>query len=654
MEPKQSNQYTRTLEPEGVPAIRDQLREVAIVQSRLIMVTLLTFILLLILVARLYYLQIDQYQRFADLANDNRVNTQPIAPVRGLIFDRNGEPLATNERAYNLEVLPSQVKDMDAVIERLQTLLDITPEEVEHFKKLVKFRPSFERQVLRTNLTESEAGRFSSHQHKFDGVFLVAALKRYYPQGDLMGHVIGYVGRINDTDVKNIDKKAYGGTHYIGKLGIEENYESILLGQVGSEQIETNAHGREVRVLSQKQPITGKSLYLSTDTKLQQKTRQLLRGYEGAAVAIDPKTGGILAFVSEPGYDTNPFVNGISNKAYQALRESDRRPLLNRAMNGRYAPGSTIKGFIGLIGMKNGISPNTKVFCPGWYSLPNSKHRYRCWKHTGHGSVDLHDAITQSCDVYFYRSAKRLGIDRLHADMSNFGFGEVTGVDIKNEPSALMPSREWKKRVKEQPWYPGETVITGIGQGYMLATPLQLASATALLANRGQGVTPHFLTAIQDADTGEQIEVSYPKPEPVDGISTAAYEEVIKAMTDVVHGPRGTARRLGVDLEYQIAGKTGTAQVKSIAQGAKYDEATTEKKFRDHSLFVAFAPVDDPKIALAVVIEHGGSGSRVAAPIAKEVIDYYLVERLKLIDREPPEPELEIETGVSEQLNAQL
>lgn len=633
-----------------MPAIRDQLREVTIVHSRLIMVTLLAIILLLILIARLYYLQINQYQRFADLATKNRLHIQAIAPIRGLIFDRNGDPIAANGQVYNLEILPSKVKDIDALIERLQMLLDIAPEEVEHFKKLVKFRPSFERQVLRTNLTWSEAGRFSSHQHKFEGVFLMAALQRYYPQGDLMGHVIGYVGRISNLDIKEIDKKAYAGTHYIGKLGIEKNYESILLGQVGSERIETNAHGREVRVLDQTQPINGKNLYLSTDTKLQQKMRELLREYEGAAVAIDPKTGGILAFVSEPGYDINPFVNGISTKDYQALRVSERRPLFNRALNGRYAPGSAIKPFIGLIAMKNGVSPTTKVFCPGWYSLPNSKHRYRCWKQAGHNSVDLHDAIAQSCDVYFYRAAKRLGIDRLHEDMTNLGFGRQTGVDVHNEPSALMPSREWKKRIKKQSWYPGETVITGIGQGYMLATPLQLATATALLANRGQGVTPHFLTTIQDADTGEQMKVIYSKPEPIDNISVAAYEEVIQAMTDVVHGPHGTARRLGVDLEYKIAGKTGTAQVKSIAQGAKYDAENIQKKYRDHSLFLAFAPVEDPKIALAVVIEHGGSGSHVAAPIAKEIIDYYLVERLKLINRE--KPELQAEAG--EQLNAQL
>ncbi len=616
------------------PAIRDHLREAAIVQSRLVMISFLVIVLAGILVARLYYLQINQYDKFLELADKNRVDTHPIAPVRGLVFDRNGLPLAANARAYNLEILPKQVKEMDELIAAIGRLIELSEEDIEHFKKQVRHRPSFERQVLRANLTETEAARYSAHQHELPGSYLVAALQRYYPEGELMGHVLGYVGRINDQDIQQIDKKAYGGTHYIGKLGIEANYESILLGEVGSEDIETNAHGQQVRALTKTLPTTGKTLYLSLDTDLQRKAMSLLAPYEGAAVALDPKSGEILAFVSVPGYDTNPFVNGISRQDYAQLRESERRPLLNRALNGRYAPGSTIKGFMGLVAMKNGISPNETIFGRGWYSLPNSKHRYRCWKKVGHGSVDLHDAITQSCDVYFYRNAKRLGIDRLHEDMTALGFGKKTNIDIPNEPTGLMPSRDWKKQVRNQPWYPGETVITGIGQGYMLTTPIQLASATALLANKGQPIVPHFLTAIQDPDNGNLEQVKYETPARIEGISQAAYDEVIRAMRDVVHGPRGTARRIGVGLEYEIAGKTGTAQVKSIPQGAKYDVDNTPKIYRDHSLFVAFAPVEDPKIALAVVVEHGGSGSKVAAPIAKEIIDYYLIERLGLYTRE--------------------
>lgn len=619
----------------GKPAIRDHLREAAVVQSRLVMISFLVLLLAVILIVRLAYLQVVQFDKFSDLANRNRVSTHPIAPVRGLIFDRNGMPLAANERAYNLEILPKQVEDMDALLNSIGELVELSEKDVEQFKKLVKYRPSFQRQVLRANLTEKEAARYSAHQHNLAGSYLVAALQRSYPEGELMGHVLGYVGRINDKDVKRIDKQAYGGTHYIGKLGIEEKYESVLLGEVGSEDIETNAHGQQVRALTRQLPKTGKTLFLSLDTELQRKVESLLSEVEGAAVALDPKSGEVLAFVSVPGYDTNPFVNGISSKAYSVLRESDRRPLLNRALNGRYAPGSTIKGFMGLISMTSGIPSSETVFGPGWYSLPNSRHRYRCWKKNGHGKVDLHDAITQSCDVYFYRNAKRLGIDRLHEGMSEFGFGKITGIDIPNEPSGLMPSREWKKRARGQPWYPGETVITGIGQGYMLATPLQLATAVALLANRGQPIIPHFLTAVQDPDDGTLEQLEYEKPEKLSSISDAAYAEVIQAMRDVVHGPRGTARKIGKGLEYEIAGKTGTAQVKSIPQGQKYDKENTPKKYRDHSLFVAFAPVDDPKIALAVIIEHGGGGSKVAAPIAGKIIDYYLVDRLEMYNREP-------------------
>jgi len=617
------------------PAIRDHLREAAIVQSRLVMISFLVLLLAVILVLRLAYLQVYQYDKFSELANRNRVSTHPIAPVRGLIFDRNGVPLATNERAYNLEILPKQVNDMDALLSSISELVEVSDKDIDQFKKLVKYRPSFQRQVLRANLTEKEAARYSAHQHQLPGSYLVAALQRSYPEGALTGHVLGYVARINEKDVKRIDKKAYGGTHYIGKLGIEAQYESVLLGGVGSEDVETNAHGQQVRALTRQLPKTGKTLFLSLDTELQRKTESLLSEYEGAAVALDPKTGEVLAFVSVPGYDTNPFVNGISRPAYAALRESERKPLVNRALNGKYPPASTIKGFLGLLALSSGISASEKIFAPGWYSLPNSKRRYRCWKKSGHGYVDLHDAITQSCDVYFYQAANRMGIDRISSGMSEFGFGRETGIDIPNESSASMPSREWKKRRYNQPWYPGDTVNIGIGQGYMTATPLQIATAVALLANRGQPIIPHFLTAVQDPDNGTLQQVAYEKLPKVPGVSDAAYTEVIQAMRDVVHGARGTARKIGKGLEYEIAGKTGTAQVKSIPQGQRYDKKNTPKKYRDHSLFVAFAPVDDPKIALAIVIEHGGGGSKVAAPIAGKIIDYYLVDRLGLYNREP-------------------
>ncbi len=627
------------------PAIRDHLREASIVQSRLVMISFLVLVLAVILVFRLAYLQVVQYEKFSELANRNRVSTHPIAPVRGLIFDRNGKPLATNERAYNLEILPKQVDDMDQLLVSLGELVELSDKDVEQFKKLVKFRPSFQRQVLRANLTEKEAARYSAQQHQLPGSYLVAALQRSYPEGALTGHVLGYVARINDRDAKRIDKKAYGGTHYIGKLGIEAKYESVLLGEVGSEDVETNAHGQQVRALTRQLPKTGKTLFLSLDTELQRKAESLLTDYEGAVVALEPKTGEVLAFVSAPAYDTNPFVNGISTSAYAALRESERRPLVNRALNGKYPPASTVKGFLGLIAIASGIPASETIFAPGWYSLPNSRRRYRCWKKNGHGRVDLRLGIVQSCDVYFYQAANRMGIDRISSGMKNFGFGRETGIDIPNESSANMPSREWKKRRYGQAWYPGDTVNIGIGQGFMTATPLQLASAVALLANRGRPVIPHFLTAIQDPDDGSLQQIEYETLPRVTGISDEAYSEVIQAMRDVVHGPRGTARKIGKGLEYEIAGKTGTAQVKSIPQGQRYDKKNTPKKYQDHSLFVAFAPVDDPKIALAVIIEHGGGGSKVAAPIAGKIIDFYLVNRLGLYTREPEKSDKAKESG---------
>jgi len=625
-------------------AIRDHLREASVVQSRLVAISLLIGILAIILIARLSYLQVYQYQKFAQLSDDNRVSTHPVAPVRGLIFDRNNRPLAANERAYDLKILPEKVQDMDALLASIGALIELSEQDIERFKKLVKVRPRFQPQILRANLTETEAARYSAKQHLLAGSSLVASLRRYYPEGALMGHALGYVARISPSDLKKVDKKAYAGTEYFGKLGIEKQYEDILLGEVGSEDVEINAHGKKVKTLRRRLPKTGQTLYLSLDTQLQRVATDILNDVEGAAVAIDPKNGEILAFVSAPNYDTNPFVNGIGNKAYKVLRESEREPTFNRAYRGRYAPGSTIKGFMGLMAIRSGIDPKEKIFAPGWFSLPNSKRRFRCWKRAGHGHVDLQDSLEQSCDVYFYRVANRLGIDTISKEMKGFGFGVGTGVDLPytRQSAGLMPSRAWKKAKKGKSWYPGDTVNLGIGQGYMLTTPLQLASFTALLANRGRPVTPHFLTAVQNPQNGDYKQVDYPQLPKPEGYTDAAYAEVIEGMRNVVHGSRGTARRIGKGLPYEIAGKSGTSQVRSIPQGQKYDKENTPKKYRDNALFIAFAPLENPRIAVAVVVENGGGGSSVAAPIAKRIIDFYLVDRLGLYPREPkPEPEKE-------------
>ncbi len=617
--------------------VRDYLKESKIIHNRIVFLFGFVSLMALILIVRLIHLQISQHQHFSTLAQNNRIDIISLPPVRGLIYDRNGEVLAQNFRVYNLEILPDKVENMDETLNELRQLIDLSDDNIRQFKTLLKRRPSFERQTLRANLKEDEAARLAVNQHRYPGVELRARLQRNYPKGELISHVVGYVGRISSEDLAQIDNKRYRGLEYIGKSGIESYYESSLLGKSGVQRAETNAHGRVVRSLEQTEPVAGQTMYLGLDIKLQRKSIEALEGFEGAVVAIEPKTGDILAFVSVPGFDPNPFVNGISRKNYDLLRSSPRTPLLNRALYGRYAPGSTIKGFISLVGIKNDIGHDTKIFCPGWFTLPGHKHRYRDWKKNGHGQVNGHSAVVQSCDVYYYRLAKRLGIDRLHEGMSHFGFGQKSGVDLPGEPSGLMPSRDWKQRARSQPWYPGETVITGIGQGYMLVTPLQLASATAMLANRGQKVEPRFLTAVENAQSQVRTEIAPTLVETNAGVSQRSYAQIIESMEDVIHGQRGTARGISEGIKYQMAGKTGTAQVKSIAQNEKYDEENVEKKFKDHSLFVGFAPLDDPKIAIAVVVEHGGSGGRTAAPIARKLLDYYLLDRLGMYQEESPD-----------------
>ncbi len=612
-----------------IPA-SDYLRDGKIVRNRIRLAAVMIGLLALILVARLAYIQIFQHRQFSTLAQNNRITLAPLAPVRGLIYDRNGEILAQNARVYNLEIIPDQVEDMPRLLAQLGQLVDLSGEEVGRFRDLLKRRPSFERRTLRTNLGEAEAARVALHQHRYPGVELQARLQRHYPKGDLTAHVVGYVGRINADDLKKIDRQAYRGLDYIGRSGIEAQYESILRGEAGVERVETNAHGKVVQSLEQSAPDTGRTVHLSLDIELQRKSMAALRGREGAIVALDPASGEVLAFAGAPAFDPNPFVNGISRQAYADLRASERKPLLNRALYGRYAPGSVIKGFMLLVGLENGIDPEERVFCPGWFSLPNHTHRYRDWKREGHGSMDGRASIVQSCDVYFYHLARELGIERIHEGMTRFGFGERTGIDLPGEPSGLVPSPEWKRRARGEAWFPGETVIAGIGQGYLLVTPLQLAVAAATVANHGRRITPQFLFALENPQNRARQPVN-PKPGGVVRLQDGAYYDyLIDSMREVVHGAKGTAREINRGLRYEMAGKTGTVQVKSIAQNEEYDEDTVEKRFADHSLFIAFAPIDDPKIAIAVIVEHAGSGSGTAAPIARELVDYYLLERLGL------------------------
>lgn len=614
--------------------LRDYLLESRLVHKRLVVLLIFIACLFLILMARIVYLQVFQYSHFYDLAQSNRVDQFSLPPVRGVIFDRNGKVLATNRQVFNLEVVPNKIDDMKQFLHEVSQLIELSNEQVEHFLDLVERRPNFERQTLKAKLNENEVAKIAVNLHRFSGVQLNTRLQREYPYGEYTAHFLGYVGRISSEDLERVDRKTYRGVEYIGKLGIEDYYEAELLGKPGIEKIETNAHGKVVRSLEQQPPQTGSTLHLGIDIDLQRIAYQALQGYEGAIVAIEPASGDILAFASAPSYDPNAFVNGISSKDYALLRDSKRKPLLNRALFGRYAPGSTIKQNMSLIGMQHGISHEHRVFCPGYYSLPGKSHRYRDWLRGGHGWMDGNSSIVQSCDVFYYQMAVELGIDKIHEGMVQFGYGRQTGIDLANEPSALMPSREWKKRVRKTHWFPGETVITGIGQGYMLVTPLQLAAITASLANYGKRIAPHLLKSIENPQTQIKQHIPISVLNELDENTLAEYQQVIDSMIDVVHSAKGTARRISQGVPYKIAGKTGTAQVKSLAQDEEYDEETTVKKYRDHSLFVGFAPADDPKIAVAVIVEHGGSGGRTAAPMARKVMDYYLIDALGLYPKQ--------------------
>lgn len=613
--------------------IKDYLRETNLIQSRLVIASIAVVLLCTLLLVRLYYLQIEQHDHYATLSQENRLSFVAVPPARGQIYDRNGLVLAENLPTYTLEVVPDNVDDMGDAIDRIARLIQLTDIDMTRFEEALKARPGFEIRTLKTGLSDVEVARFAVNQHLFNGFHLNARLQRHYPLGAEMVHVVGYVGRISEKDMERIDKNAYRGTDYIGKLGIEARYERTLMGQAGYEQVETNAHGRVVRTLSRVSPVAGKDLHLHVDFNLQQAAREYLGEFQGSVVAVEPKSGAVLAFVSNPVYDPNPFVNGIDSKSYKLLREDIGRPLLNRALHGRYAPGSTIKPLMALAGLEHHRNPNSPVFGKGWFSLKGSRHRYRCWKKTGHGWMNMHDAIVQSCDVYFYTLARDLGIQRMHEFMTRFGMGKKTGIDLQGEPSGLVPSEEWKKQARGDPWWPGETVITGIGQGYTLVTPLQLAMLTATIANKGERVQAQLVQSVSDSGSEAKQVLPIKVLEEVALRSQDFYRRINAAMVDVVHGKRGTARRSGLNAQYQFAGKTGTAQVIGIKQGASYDEKNVAKRFRDHALFISFAPVDNPRIAVAVIAENGGGGSRTAAPIARKVMDYYLIG--------PPPPEEE-------------
>ena len=591
--------------------IKDFSRESYLASARAVTAAIIVGLLTLALVGRLAHLQVLKHQHFTTLSENNRVKIVPIAPTRGLIFDRNGEVLAQNLPAYGIEVVPELVEDVDALIGELREIIEITDADEEEFLAVLARRPRFEKIPLRLRLDDHEVARFAVNRHRFPGVDIDARLTRDYPHGELGVHLVGYVGRIDKRELDSIDQADYRGTSHIGKTGIEASHEDWLHGKVGYQRVETNAQGRILRVLERHDPVPGRNLFLTMDVKLQRAAEAALGDERGAIVALEPVTGAVLAMASTPGFDPNLFVHGIDVDTYRSLQRSPERPLFNRAINGQYPPGSTIKPFLGLAGLDRHIGhAQGKSWCPGWFRLPGRERKYRDWKKHGHGRIGLRDAIVQSCDVYFYELALALGIDRMHEYLSSFGFGVRTGIRLGGESPGLMPSRTWKRNARGQSWYPGETVITGIGQGYMLTTPLQLASATAALATRGTRMRPRIVDRAVDLGSGETEAVEPETIATISSLDVANWKRIVEAMTGVVHGPRGTARRINAGIAYRMAGKTGTAQVVGIGQNEEYDADKLDKRLHDHGLFVAFAPVEEPRIAVAVIVENGGKRKR--------------------------------------------
>jgi len=606
--------------------VKSEREEYRLFRSRAYVAAAFIFVALALVFIRLIYLQVNSYDHYTQLSRENYQKRVPIPPVRGLIYDRNGVLLADNHIEYVLDAKQDDIVDRDDELKRLMQLLPITPQDVYKFKQKQRVNSRFQPVVLRKNLTDEEIALFSANRFRFPGFKVSVRMQRNYPLGSVAGHLLGYVGRIDKKDLETLDKEEYTGSTHIGKSGIEKFYETRLHGKAGYELKEVDAHGKPQIKLEDKAPIAGEDLFLSIDLELQIKAEELIKDHNGAVVAIDPRNGEILAMASMPAYDPNLFVNGISYRAYNDLRDNPDRPLYNRALQGAYPPGSTIKPMAALSGLNAGVvTPTRALYARGFFQIPGNKHRFRCWKKSGHGHISLNRAIYQSCDVYFYDLAFRMGIKRYSAAMKKFGFGQKTGIDLPHERSALMPSAEWKRKRYDKFWYPGDTVNTGIGQGYFTATPLQLAFATSIIANHGRKVRPHVLRATRVSRNLPEKLVT-PERLPSLGVTQLRYwDDVIRGMVNVVHGAHGTARRSGAGAKYRFAGKTGTAQVYSIAQNKTYNASRLKKKLHDHALFVAFAPVENPRIALAVIAENAGGGSKVAAPIARQLLDTYLL-----------------------------
>jgi penicillin-binding protein 2 len=605
-------------------------------RDRVLVASLVVVACFVLLTLRLVYLQVVRHEDLLEQAENNRTAIIPVVPNRGLILDREGIVLATNYSAYTLEVTPSKVSNLEQTIDQLAEVVDISARDRRRFRKLMEESKSFESLPLRTRLSDEEVARFAAQRYRFAGVDIKARLFRNYPYGELASHVIGYIGRINSAEKEKLeesdDPANYRGTEYIGKLGIEQSFEAELHGITGVDSVETSAGGRATRKLASQPATPGNTVQLSIDIKLQQLIEELYGPRRGALVALDPKTGEILAFVSKPTFDPNLFVEGIDSESWQALNESPDKPLLNRALRGTYPPGSTYKPFMALAALETGVRrPEQSIADPGFFMF--GAHRFRDDKEGGHGMVDMYRSIVQSCDTYYYILANDMGVDSIHDQMQRFGFGELTGIDILGEVRGLLPSTDWKrrayKRADQQKWYAGETISLGIGQGYNNFTMLQLASATATLANNGVKMKPHLVRQVVDVLTRS------PRPTTHEAVGQAvAKPENIAVIRDALVGVNieGTSASSFVGAGYTSAGKTGTSQVFQIKQGEKYVASRIDERLRDHALYMAFAPAEAPKIALAMVVENAGFGGQNAAPIARRVFDYWLTGRYPSVE----------------------
>ncbi|MCC7082852.1 MAG: penicillin-binding protein 2 [Burkholderiales bacterium] len=614
-----------------VAEIPNPHQEIHRFRGRLLVAALVVSALFLVLVGRFVHLQVLQHAHYDTLAESNRIAIAPVVPNRGLILDRNGVELARNYSAYTLEITPAKVRNLDALIDELATVVDIAPKDRKRFRKLIDESKNFESLPIRNRLSDEEVARFSVNRYRFPGVEIKARLFRQYPYRDLTAHIIGYIGRINSKDVEALEASGqsanYRGTDHMGKMGLEQSYESRLHGTTGFEQVEVDAGGRAVRTLSRTPPVSGDNLVLSLDLKLQEIAWQAFGERRGALVAIEPNSGAVLAFVSKPGFDPNLFVDGIDPQSWDALNKSIDRPMTNRALQGQYPPGSTFKPFMALAGLALGKrNARYTISDPGYFTLPGLSHQYRDWKKGGHGAVDLHRSLVISCDTYYYGLAADLGIDAIHDYIGQFGLGEKTGIDLPGEMSGILPSSRWKMRRFRQKWFAGDTVSVGIGQGYNIATPLQLAHATAALAANGKVYRPRMVSHIEEAASrtlkpmgSELVRSIAIKPEHL--------QQVRAALVDVTR-PGGTAAQAGKGAPYSFAGKTGTAQVVAMKQGESYNESRVPERHRDHAWFIAYAPAENPTIALVVLVENGGHGSSAAAPIARTVLDYWLLGKL--------------------------